>query len=148
MRKQTCFLGRLWNDDRGAVLATEWLLITTVLVLGLIPGLIAIRQGLLAEMGDIATATSDLDQSYGFTGQEISSDSDSGDNASGNGVRGAVRFFYADPVVSRYLTAWRLSTRAASDGGRLLLPSSTYSPSIVLFRSTTAASGPLRTTTH
>lgn len=89
MRKHNYLLGRLWGDDRGAVLATEWLLITTVLVLGLIPGLIAIRQGILTEMSDIATATSDLDQSYGYTGQEFGSGTDSGDNGAGNGVRGA-----------------------------------------------------------
>ncbi len=61
---------RLWRDDGGAVLATEWLLVTTVLVLGLVPGLIAIRQGLLGELSDVSNATSGLDQSYGFTGQE------------------------------------------------------------------------------
>jgi hypothetical protein len=81
MRKPVELLARVWSDDRGAVLATEWLLITTVLVLGLVPGLIAIRQGLLAEMGDIASATNDLDQSYGFTGQEIGSGNDKGDAA-------------------------------------------------------------------
>jgi hypothetical protein len=80
MRKPVELLVRVWSDDRGAVLATEWLLITTVLVLGLVPGLIAIRQGILAEMGDIASATNDLDQSYGFTGQEHGSANDSGND--------------------------------------------------------------------
>jgi hypothetical protein len=70
---------RLWRDDGGAVLATEWLLVTTVLVLGLVPGLIAIRQGLLGELSDVSNATSGLDQSYGFTGQEAGEVDDDAD---------------------------------------------------------------------
>jgi hypothetical protein len=41
------------------------------MVLGLIPGLVAVRQGVLSELLDVANAVLGLDQSYGFTGQEI-----------------------------------------------------------------------------
>jgi hypothetical protein len=64
-------LKRLWQDDCGALLAVEWVLIATLLVLGLVPGLIAVRQGLLSELTETANATMALDQSYGFTGQRI-----------------------------------------------------------------------------
>jgi hypothetical protein len=61
---------RLWRDDCGALLAVEWVVLATVMVLGIIPGLIAVRQGVLAELLDVANAVLGLDQSYGFTGQE------------------------------------------------------------------------------
>jgi hypothetical protein len=61
----------LWMDDCGALLATEWIVLATIIVLGVVPGLIAIRNGLLHEMKDIANATMSLDQSYEFTGNEL-----------------------------------------------------------------------------
>jgi hypothetical protein len=61
---------RLWQDDCGALLATEWVVMATVMVLGIMPGLVAVRQGVLAELLDVANAALGLDQSYGFTGQE------------------------------------------------------------------------------
>ncbi len=62
---------RLWQDDCGALLATEWVVVATVMVLGIVPGLIALKQGVLSELLDVANATLGLDQSYGFTGHEI-----------------------------------------------------------------------------
>jgi hypothetical protein len=64
-------LTNLWHDDCGALLATEWVIIATIIVIGIIPGLIAVRQGTLAELTDFANATLSLDQSYSFTGQEL-----------------------------------------------------------------------------
>jgi hypothetical protein len=64
---------RLWKDDCGALIATEWMVVATVLVLGLIPGLIAIRQGALRGLVDFANATGSLDQSYSFSGQRLES---------------------------------------------------------------------------
>src|SRR5262249_32371156 len=64
-------LSKLWKDDCGALLATEWVVLATILVIGIIPGLVAIRKGLLNEMKDIANATMSLDQSYEFTGNEL-----------------------------------------------------------------------------
>src|SRR5579885_1858023 len=58
-------LTRLWEDDNGAVLATEWALITTLFLIGLVPALLIIRQGLLSKMLDISGATQQLDESYG-----------------------------------------------------------------------------------
>jgi hypothetical protein len=62
---------KLWKDDGGALLATEWVVVATIMVLGLIPGLIAIRQGTLTELADFANATLSLNQSYSFSGQAL-----------------------------------------------------------------------------
>jgi hypothetical protein len=58
-------------DDCGALLAMEWVVLATIIVLGVVPGLIAIRNGILREMKDVANATTSLDQSYEFTGNEV-----------------------------------------------------------------------------
>ena len=34
---------RLWQDDDGALLATEWVFLATILVIGVIPGMVAVR---------------------------------------------------------------------------------------------------------
>jgi Flp pilus assembly pilin Flp len=62
---------RLWDDDAGALLAVEWVVIATILVLGLIPGLIAVRQGVLSELVEFANAALGLNQSYSFSGQTV-----------------------------------------------------------------------------
>jgi Flp pilus assembly pilin Flp len=43
-------LSRLWSDDAGAVLAVEWTMLTGVLVAGLVPGFIAVRNALNATL--------------------------------------------------------------------------------------------------
>ena len=37
---------KLWRDDAGAMLATEWVFMGTILILGIIPGLVAFRNSL------------------------------------------------------------------------------------------------------
>lgn len=66
MRK---ILSKLWNDDGGAIIAMEWVFIATILVLGIITGLVAVRQAVLTELSDVAQAILSLNQSYSFTGQ-------------------------------------------------------------------------------
>ena len=82
----------LWTDDCGALLATEWVVVATLVVLGVIPGLVAIRNGVLNEIKDVSNATTALDQSYDFAGNELvghHGDRTRGDSAShrpvGNG---------------------------------------------------------------
>ena len=62
---------RLWKDDGGALLATEWVVVATILILGIIPALVAVRQGVLSELTEFANATMSLDQSYCFSGQVL-----------------------------------------------------------------------------
>ena len=37
---------KLWRDDDGAMLATEWVFMGTILILGIIPGMVAFRNAL------------------------------------------------------------------------------------------------------
>ncbi len=61
-------LQKIWNDDRGALLSAEWVFLATIIVIGLIAGMVQIRNAIVGEMAEIAGAISALDQSYGFTG--------------------------------------------------------------------------------
>src|SRR2546423_14964331 len=62
-------LRRLWADDCGALIATEWVFVATILVLGIITGLVAVRQAVISELTEFAQAVMALDQSYSFAGQ-------------------------------------------------------------------------------
>lgn len=61
-------LSRLWVDESGAVLSSEVVLLSTILVLGMIVGLAAFRDSVVQELGDIAGAIGSLNQSYNFGG--------------------------------------------------------------------------------
>ena len=56
-------LNRVWREDEG-VLTFEWILLITVLVIGIVGGLSAVRDAVIAELGDVAEAVISLDQSY------------------------------------------------------------------------------------
>jgi Flp pilus assembly pilin Flp len=57
------FLQHVWRADEG-VLTFEWILLITVLVIGVVGGLSAVRDAVLTELGDVAEAVISLDQSY------------------------------------------------------------------------------------
>ena len=54
---------RAWAEDDG-VLTFEWVLLVSVLVLGVIGGLSAVRDAIVDELGDVCQALMGLDQSY------------------------------------------------------------------------------------
>lgn len=54
---------KLWREDDG-VLSFEWVLLTTLLVIGVIGGLAAARDAVIDELGDVAQAMLALDHSY------------------------------------------------------------------------------------
>ena len=56
-------LNRVWREDEG-VLTFEWILLITVLVIGIVGGLSAVRDAVITELGDVAEAVISLDQSY------------------------------------------------------------------------------------
>ncbi|MBX7073879.1 MAG: hypothetical protein K1X71_12090 [Pirellulales bacterium] len=56
-------LQRVWQEEHG-VLTFEWILLITVLVIGIVGGLSAVRDALISELGDVAEAIVSLDQSY------------------------------------------------------------------------------------
>jgi Flp pilus assembly pilin Flp len=64
----TQLMFRLWADDSGALIATEWAFVATVLVLSLVVGLKAVESAVEGELIDFANAVSSLNQSYSFGG--------------------------------------------------------------------------------
>ncbi len=56
------------NKQAGFVMTSELILIVTVMVIGMIVGLVTMRDAATAEMEDVAEAIGQLDQSYAFNG--------------------------------------------------------------------------------
>ncbi len=75
MRK---FMLKLWNDDRGALLATEWVFVSTIMVVGVVAGLKSVQQAVVTELEDMANAIGSLSQSYTFSGTSGCASSTSG----------------------------------------------------------------------
>jgi len=57
---------RIWSQDRGS-LTFEWILLITVVVIGIVGGLSAVRDAIISELGDLVGAAVHLDQSYTVT---------------------------------------------------------------------------------
>jgi hypothetical protein len=60
-------LERIWREDE-AVLSFEWVLLLTLLTIGIVGGLAAARDAIIDELGDIAEAAICIDQSYFLQG--------------------------------------------------------------------------------
>ena len=56
-------LKRICSEDQG-VLTFEWILLITVIVIGIVGGLSAVRDGVIDELGDVAEAVLHVDQSW------------------------------------------------------------------------------------
>ncbi|WP_404982755.1 hypothetical protein [Cobetia marina] len=56
------------KSQAGFVMTTELVLILSVMVIGMVVGLVTMRVSLTAEMEDVAEAIGQLDQSYAFDG--------------------------------------------------------------------------------
>jgi len=61
-------LRQLWRDDNGAILSAELVLLMTLLVIGLVAGIKALNAAVAEELGDVAAAIGNLDQSYYYSG--------------------------------------------------------------------------------
>lgn len=59
---------KLWNDDAGFIISVEWLLVFTIVLLGLIIGLTNVRDAIDVELSEAANAILALNQSYSFYG--------------------------------------------------------------------------------
>lgn len=64
MRK---FLSQLWADEAGFVISSELVFVATLLVIGITTGLTTIRDQVLGELGDVADAISEVNQSYSIS---------------------------------------------------------------------------------
>jgi len=76
-RALTAFLD-LSADTTAAVISTELILITTISVVGLMGGLVSVRDAVVSEISDLAGAVQDINQCYSFSGVQ-------GHSASGHG---------------------------------------------------------------
>ncbi len=56
-------LKRMWKEEEG-VLTFEWILLVTLLTIGIVSGLTAARDAMIEELSDVAEAMVSLDQSY------------------------------------------------------------------------------------
>lgn len=56
------------KKQAGFVMTTELVLLSTVMVVGLVAGMVTMRDALTAEMEDMAEAIGHLDQTYAFDG--------------------------------------------------------------------------------
>ena len=95
---------RFWTDEAGVIISSELILVVTILVIGLIAGLAALRDAVTMELGDTAAAIGFVEQDYTFlgttnggatastSGSQFNDDTDLGDaldpvlGAGGNGV--------------------------------------------------------------
>jgi Flp pilus assembly pilin Flp len=66
-------LRRLWADDRGAVITVEFILIVSILIFGLIPGYVALRNSANATMATIGNLLQALIPNFTFSGFAIGS---------------------------------------------------------------------------
>jgi Flp pilus assembly pilin Flp len=56
-------LKRIWKEQEG-VLTYEWILLITLVVIGIVGGYSAVRDGVIDELGDVAGAILRVDQSF------------------------------------------------------------------------------------
>ena len=59
---------RLWNEETGAIVSAEIMLVATILVLGVIVGLKSVRDSVVTELADVAQAIANVNQSYCYSG--------------------------------------------------------------------------------
>ena len=62
-------LSRMWRDDAGAIIATEYLFVVTILVIGIIVGLSNLRAAINAELTELGNAILALSQGYTIQGE-------------------------------------------------------------------------------
>jgi hypothetical protein len=58
---------RLWDDEAGFIISTELMIVAVALVLGLLVGVVSIRNQMVQELADSASAISEFNQSFRFS---------------------------------------------------------------------------------
>jgi hypothetical protein len=74
MSQKSTFVGTvlvLWNEERGAIVSSELVLILTIAVLSMVVGLGAVSVSVSQELEDLAEAFGAVDQSYMFNGARV-----------------------------------------------------------------------------
>ena len=57
-------MNQLWKDDAAFVVSADLVLISSILVLGLLVGLVSLRDQIVQELADVGLAVGLLNQSY------------------------------------------------------------------------------------
>jgi hypothetical protein len=60
-------LRKLWSDEAGFIISTELILVATIVVIGLIVGLVSVRNQVVQELVQVGQAIGAISQSYAFT---------------------------------------------------------------------------------
>ena len=68
LRNLTDMISHFWNDEAGFLVSAELILVSTILVIGLIVGLLELQASILHELNDVGEAIGSLNQSYSFPG--------------------------------------------------------------------------------
>jgi hypothetical protein len=69
---------KLWNDQGGFILSTEAVILWTITVLGLIVGLVAVRDAAVTELIEVANTILTFDQSYTYSTLTLTGGSNTG----------------------------------------------------------------------
>ncbi|QDT89566.1 hypothetical protein [Gimesia algae] len=64
---------QLWKEEGGSVSPFATVLLMTILLLGLLPGVVTLRDQIVQEFGDMAVALESIDQSYSYTFNGVTS---------------------------------------------------------------------------
>jgi uncharacterized Tic20 family protein len=62
------YLRLLWADDQGVVISVELILIISILIFGVIAGLVALRNSIIASAGNIGDTLIELVPSFTYSG--------------------------------------------------------------------------------
>jgi hypothetical protein len=61
-------LSHLWNEEEGAIVSAEIVLVASILVIGVLSGLVSVRDSVVTELADVGQAIANIDQSFSFGG--------------------------------------------------------------------------------
>lgn len=67
----TRLLRKLWDDDDGVILSVELVLILAVIVFGIIPGVVALRNSLIAALATSGNMLLNITPSFTYSGYAI-----------------------------------------------------------------------------
>jgi hypothetical protein len=90
----------VWSQDRG-LLTFEWILLITVIVIGVVGGYSVIRDGIIDELGDVAGAIIAVDQSFSTESPDCCSKCSWGSFQDDDPTPEVIRVRPATPVISQ-----------------------------------------------
>jgi len=64
-------VNKLWRDDQGALLASEYLVVGTIVGIGVVVGLTGVRNAVNEELTELGNAYLSISQGFGYSGQSV-----------------------------------------------------------------------------